>query len=216
MKKIELISNYLDELYPNPKCELNYNKDYELLIAVMLSTQTLDKRVNEVTKVLWNKYKDLNDIMNANISDLKEILKPLGNYNKKAIYLKDIAITLVTKYNSKLPRDRNKLEKIKGVGRKTINVVFAELKIKPEIAVDTHVYRVSKRLNLTNKNSSVLDTEKKLRRIFKKEEWSKRHLQLVLFGRYICKAKKPMCENCKLKKICIYYKETKNGKNINK
>ncbi len=207
MKKIELIENYLEELFNNPKCEINYSKDYELLISVMLSAQTTDKRVNEVTKVLWNNYPTLELLKEATLDDLKTILRPLGNFNKKAVYTKEIATILVDKYNGIMPRTRKKLEDLPGVGRKTVNVVFSELNIEPQIAVDTHVERVSKRLNLAKKDDYVLIVEKHLRRIFKRVNWNKRHLQLVLFGRYYCKAISPMCESCKLKDICNYYRE---------
>ena len=211
MKKLELINNYLEELYQNPKCELNYNKDYELLIAVMLSAQTTDKRVNIVTKKLWDTYKDLNGIKNANIKDLQNIVRELG-FLKKANYVKEIATILVDKYDSKMPYNRKILESLPGVGRKTVNVVFSELNYEPNIAVDTHVERVSKRLNLVNKDASVLEIEKKLRRILKKEIWNKRHLQLVLFGRYKCTAKNPNCNDCKLNKICEFYKNNRRNK----
>ena len=207
MKKIELIENYLEELFPNPKCEINYSKNYELLISVMLSAQTTDKRVNEVTKDLWNKYPTLEALKEADIEDLKTILRPLGNFNKKAVYTKGIATMIVDKYNGIMPRNRNKLEILPGVGRKTVNVVFSELNIEPQIAVDTHVERVSKRLKLAKENENVLEVEKHLRRIFKRVNWNKRHLQLVLFGRYYCKAISPMCESCRLKDICNHYKK---------
>ena len=206
MKRIELIEHYLDELFPNPKCELNYSKDYELLISVMLSAQTTDKRVNEVTKALWNKYNTLESIKQADINDLKSILRPLGNFNKKAVYTKEICTALVDKYNGIMPRKRKDLESLPGVGRKTTNVVFAELDIEPQIAVDTHVERVSKRLDMAKYEDDVLTIEKRLRKIFKRINWSKRHLQLVLFGRYKCKAISPDCMNCNLKNICRYYK----------
>ena len=206
MRRIELIENYLDELFPNPKCELNYSSDYELLIAVMLSAQTTDKRVNEVTNILYNKYPSLVSLRNADINDLKRIIRPLGNFNKKSEYVKSIATILVDKYDSKLPYNRRILESLPGVGRKTVNVLFGELNIEPAIAVDTHVERVSKRLNLAKIDDDVLEIEKHLRRIFKKVNWSKRHLQLVLFGRYYCKAICPMCETCKLNEICKHYK----------
>ena len=206
MKRLELIENYLEELFPNPKCELNYSKDYELLINIMLSAQTTDKRVNVVTKVLYDKYDSLTKLKEADINDLKRILRPLGNFNKKSEYVKEIATTLVDKYDSKLPYNRNKLESLPGVGRKTVNVFLSELNIEPQIAVDTHVDRVSKRLKLAKETDNVLEVEKHLRRVFKKVNWNKRHLQLVLFGRYHCKAVKPNCETCKLKDICKYYK----------
>ena len=202
MNKIDIIENYLDEVIENPRCELNYNKDYELLIAIMLSAQTTDKRVNKVTKVLFDKYKTLEELKNANIDDLKMIVRELGSYNKKAMYIKQIATIIVDKYDSVMPRKREYLQTMPGVGRKTINVLFGELDIEPNIAVDTHVERVSKRLGLAKVNDSVLDVEMKLRRKFKKENWNKLHKQLVLFGRYHCKAVKPECENCKLQDIC--------------
>lgn len=206
MNKIELIEEYLEELFPNPKCELNYTKGYELLISIMLSAQTTDKRVNEVTKVLYKKYNSLEKLKEATLEDLKIILRPLGNYNKKAEYVKTISTILVDEYNSNVPYNRKKLEQLSGVGRKTVNVFFSELNIEPSIAVDTHVDRVSKRLGLANIEDNVLEVEKHLRRKFKKETWNKRHLQLLLFGRYKCKAISPICDGCKLSEICKYKK----------
>lgn len=202
MKKYELIENYLDELFPNPKCELNYFNDYSLLIAIMLSAQTTDKRVNEVTKVLFEKYNSLDKIKEANISDLEKIIYPLGNYKKKAFNVKEIARIIIDEYNGLVPENREDLEKFPGVGRKTVNVYYAEYLNIPAIAVDTHVERVCKRLKLVKENDNVLTIEKKLMKNINKENWSKRHLQLVLFGRYHCKAMKPECLNCKLKSIC--------------
>ncbi len=202
MKKYELIENYLDELFPNPKCELNYFNDYSLLIAIMLSAQTTDKRVNEVTKVLFEKYNSLDKLKEANISDLERIIYPLGNYKKKAYNVKEIARIIIDEYNGLVPENREDLEKFPGVGRKTVNVYYAEYLNIPAIAVDTHVERVCKRLKLVNENDNVLTIEKKLMKNINKENWSKRHLQLVLFGRYHCKAMKPECLNCKLKSIC--------------
>lgn len=202
MNRVEVVENYIDNLIPNPKCELNYSKDYELLIAVCLSAQTTDKRVNKVTKVLFDKYDSLEKIKNAELNDLKKIIRELGSYNKKALYVKEIGTILCDEYNGIMPRKRKDLEKLPGVGRKTVNVVFGELEIEPNIAVDTHVERVSKRLGLAKENDSVLDVEMKLRRKFKRDTWSKRHKQLVLFGRYYCKAIKPECDTCKLKEIC--------------
>lgn len=207
MNKVSIIEEYIDNLIPNPKCELNYTKDYELLIAVMLSAQTTDKRVNIVTKELFSKYKSLYDLKDANIDDLKLIIRSLGSFNKKSQYIKQIATILCDKYDGIMPTNRKDLESFPGVGRKTINVLFGELNIEPQIAVDTHVQRVSKRLNLAATNDSVYEIEMKLRRVFKKEKWSKRHKQLVLFGRYYCKAIKPECDTCKLKDICKYYKK---------
>ena len=197
-----LINNYLDELFPDPKCELNYSSDYELLIAIMLSAQTTDKRVNQVTNILFNKYNSLEEISNANIKDLEKILLSLGSFRKKSIYTKDIAYILHNYYNDKVPVDREVLESLPGVGRKTVNVFLSEFYNMPCIAVDTHVERVSKRLGLAYRNDNVVQVEKKLMKKFPKELWAKLHLQLVLFGRYHCKAIKPECIDCKLRDIC--------------
>ena len=201
-EKREIISKYLDELFPNPKCELIYHNDYELLIAIVLSAQTTDKRVNMVTPILFSKYPTLEKLSEAPIDLLEEILKPIGSFRKKAIYVKDIAYNLTTKYQGVGPTDREKLEKLKGVGRKTINVFLSEYYNYPAIAVDTHVERISKRLRIASKKATVLEVEEKLQKFFPKDEWAKRHLQLVLFGRYYCKAVKPYCLSCPLKELC--------------
>lgn len=202
MKNSKIIGDYLDELIPKPWCELKFNNDYELLIAIVLSAQTTDKRVNSVTKVLFNKYKDLKALRDAEMGEIESILKPLGSFRKKAIYIKEIARIIVNEYDGKVPTDRKLLEKLPGVGRKTVSVFLCEYYNYPEFAVDTHVYRVSKRLALANNKDNVINVEKKLKKIFPKEEWGKRHKQFVLFGRYYCKAVKPECEKCKLKDIC--------------
>jgi len=198
--KMNNIFNYLDEILPDAKCELNYNKDYELLIAVMLSAQTTDKRVNEVTEVLFNKYNTLDKLKNANIDDIKNIIRPIGTFNKKASNIIEIS-NEISKIGY-VPNDRDYLEKLSGVGRKTTNVVLSNLYNEPYLAVDTHVARVSKRLGLVKKDDDVLTIEKKLYKKIPKEKINKLHHQLVLFGRYYCKAIKPMCDTCKLKDIC--------------
>ena len=196
------IIDYLDEILPNPKCELEYNMDYELLIAIMLSAQTTDKRVNKVTKVLFKRYPTIKDLANANISDLEQIIKELGSYKKKSVYIKEIASKLLNDGNKVVPNDRKYLESLSGVGRKTTNVFLSVIYNESAIAVDTHVERVSKRLNLADKNDSVIQVEKKLMKKIPKERWSRTHNQLVLFGRYYCKARNPECSSCKLKDIC--------------
>lgn len=200
ISKDEILKN-LDLMIPNPKCELNYNKDYELLIATVLSAQSTDKRVNMVTKVLFDKY-DLNDLANASNEEIENIIKPVGTYVRKAQYLKEIAKSLILNYNGVVPNNRDYLESLPGVGRKTTNVVLANLFNVPAIAVDTHVARVSKRLWLVNENDDVLTIENKLMKIFPKNKWSLLHHQLVLFGRYICKSKKPDCQNCLFVEKC--------------
>lgn len=209
--KNELICQYLDELFENPKCELNYKSDYELLIAIVLSAQSTDKRVNQCTEILYDRYKSLEELKNANIRDLESIIRPVGSFRRKSEYVKEIATILVDKYHGVVPTDREILESFPGVGRKTTNVFLGEYYHYPAIAVDTHVERISKRLKLAKKKDNVLEIEKKLMKVYKKEEWAKRHLQMVLFGRYHCKAKKPNCPNCKLKEICIEENKTLGG-----
>lgn len=202
MNKEKEILNYLNEIIPNPVCELNYNKDYELLLAVMLSAQTKDARVNKVTKVLFNKYGSLKKLKEANIKDIESIIKELGNYHKKSEAVINIAKILDEKYNGKVVNNRKVLENLPMVGRKTTNVVLSELFNEPTIAVDTHVERVSKRLGLVKKDDDVIKIEEKLKRKFDKNIWSKLHKQFVLFGRYYCTSKKPSCNKCKLQIYC--------------
>ena len=203
---IKIIGDYLDEMFPNPKPELIFHSDYELLLAVMLSAQTTDKRVNTVTAVMFNKYPNLGKLKDAEIKDLENIIHPLGSFRKKAQYTKEIAKIIVEEYNGVVPTNKDILTTLPGIGRKTANVFLSEFYGYPAIAVDTHVERVSKRLKMAYLKDDVYKVEKKLERKFPKEEWSKRHLQLVLFGRYHCKAIKPNCSNCKLKDICRDYK----------
>ena len=200
--KTNLIIDYLDLLFPNPKCELIYNNDYQLLIAIVLSAQSTDKRVNTVTPIIFSKYPTLKDLKEADLKDLEAIIRVVGSQYKKASYIKNIATIIVNEYNGIVPKDRDKLIKLPGVGRKTINVFLSEYYNEPAIAVDTHVERVSKRLGLASKKDNVLTIENKLMKKFPKDKWAKLHLQLVLFGRYHCKAIKPECSNCHLKEIC--------------
>ena len=202
MKKI---TNYLDELFPNPKCELEYNKDYELLIAIVLSAQCSDKRVNEVTKALFKRY-DIYSLANADVKTIKNIIKSCGMADKKSQFVKNIAISLVNNYNGCVPNNREYLESLPGVGHKTCNVFLAEYFNEPTIAVDTHVKRVSNRLGLI-KSDDVFKIEKSLEKKVPRSKWSRFHLQMVLFGRYICKASNPNCEECLNKNICKYYKD---------
>ena len=199
---INNILEYLEELFPNPICELEYNKDYELLISIMLSAQTTDKRVNKVTKILFSKYPDLESLANADIEEIENIIRELGSFRKKSIYVKNIAMSLFKDWNGYVPNDRKYLESLSGVGRKTVNVFLGIIYNEPTIAVDTHVERVSKRLNIARNDDNVLDVENKLMKKIPKERWNRTHHQLVLFGRYHCKAIKPNCDNCKLKDIC--------------
>ncbi len=206
MKAVTII-NYLDQLIPNPKCELTYQKDYELLIKVMLSAQTTDKRVNNVSEILFTRYPSLKALKEAQIDKIEEIIRPIGTFHKKALNIQNIAKELIDNYNGKVPNNRTSLESLPGIGRKSANVVMSNLFNEPCIAVDTHVSRVSIRLGIAKQNDNPLIIEKKLNQFFPKDHLARLHHQLVLFGRYYCKAIKPDCSNCGLKNICHYIKE---------
>lgn len=198
---------YLDELIPNPVCELEFHKDYELLMAVMLSAQTTDKRVNMVTRILFQKYPNLEAFSKADVEDIQQIIKPIGTYHKKASNVILIANDLLEKQNGVVPNNRSYLESLPGVGRKTTNVVLSMLYNEPCIAVDTHVSRVSKRLGFAKENDDVLVIEKKLMKKIPKDQLNKMHHQLLLFGRYYCKSQSPSCDACQLQERCKYYKK---------
>ena len=201
------IFDYFDELFPNPKCELNYNNPFEFLIAVVLSAQTTDKKVNKVTEVLFKKY-DINTLKDANVDDLIKILKPIGMRNKKSIYIKNIAKELLERFNGEIPNDKDALVELDGVGGKTANLVLSTLYNAPYFAVDTHVERVTKRLGLVPKTYNVINIEKKMYKLVPKDRLNRTHHQFVLFGRYYCKSIKPLCDGCKLKSICKYKYKT--------
>ncbi len=202
---MRVISDYMDELFPNPRCELNYTKDYELLLATMLSAQTTDKRVNSVTEVLFKEYPSTKALSKANINDIIKIIKPIGTFNKKAKNVIEIAKKIEEDYGGKVPNNREYLESLPGVGRKTTNVVLSNLFNEPCIAVDTHVARVSIRLGIAKEGDPPLIIEQKLMKKFPKESLARLHHQLVLFGRYYCTARNPKCENCKLRDICKFH-----------
>ena len=201
---IEVIKK-LKEYYPEAMCSLAFKTPFQMAIAVILSAQCTDARVNMVTKKLFTKY-DIFSLATANIEDIKKIIKPVGTFTRKSLYIKEIAIRLVKDYNGTVPNDRKYLESLPGVGRKTCNVVLSNIYNVPAIAVDTHVDRVSKRLGLAKSKDDVYTIEKKLMKKVPKDKWSRTHHQLVLFGRYICKAKRPLCSECLLKEECKEYK----------
>ena len=198
----EYILKSLNEMIPNPKCELNYNSDYTLLIAILLSAQTLDKNVNKITPILFNKFPTLNDLKNASINELTEIIKPLGLANNKAKSIKNLSTILVDKYNSKIPLDRTILTTLPGVGIKTSGVFLVEFASYNYLPVDTHVKRVSSRLNLIDSNASINQIEETLSSFFEYDNLGHIHQLLVLFGRYICKSQSPNCNICKFKGKC--------------
>ena len=199
---ISPLLNYLDEMFPSARCELFYSKDYELVIAVMLSAQTTDKSVNAVTPILFNKYPSLEDLNNAPLEDIEEILKPIGLYKNKAKNLKGIVKDLLERFNGKVPSNKDELMTLPGVGNKTAGVIRAEIFQIPDLPVDTHILRISKRFNLAKKEDEPIDVERKLKKLIPEERWIKSHHQLIHFGRYFCTARNPQCENCKISDMC--------------
>lgn len=193
---------YLDYYIPNPKCELNYSTDYELLIATVLSAQCTDKRVNEVTKILF-KY-NLEEISLMSIDDIEKIIRSCGSYTKKAVYVKNIADILLHDYNGKVPNSREILETFPGVGPKTCSVVLKNIYNVPAIPVDTHVERVCKRLGIVFNNATPRDVEYILKNEIPVDKWNRVSEQILLFGRYYCTAINPKCDNCLFKDFCKY------------
>ena len=209
MSNVNEFLRYLDLMFPDATCELNYNKDYEFLISVMLSAQTTDKRVNMVTSELFKKYDTLEKLSTASVDDIKSIIKPIGTYNRKAFCVIEIAKELLNKYDGSVPNTHEKLEKLAGVGHKTANAVLGTIYHIPSFAVDTHVSRVSKRLGFATQKDDVNKIEAKLKRVVPKDKWIKTHHQMVLFGRYHCKSQKPECSTCLLNNKCKYFNKKK-------
>lgn len=201
------IYDILDYYILNPKCELDYNSPFELLIATILSAQCTDKRVNIVTKELFKKY-DINSLANANKKDIEDIIRSCGSYSKKSEYIITVSKRLLKDYNGIVPNDRKYLESLPGVGRKTTNVVLKNIYNEPTIPVDTHVERVSKRLGFAGINDSVTIIEKKLMKKIPKDKWNRVSEQILLFGRYYCTSKNPKCLDCKFKNYCKYKKNS--------
>ena len=204
-KNILEIVDAIDALYENPKCELEFNSDYELLVAVILSAQCTDKRVNQVTRELFKNYNDPFKMITLPQEQLEKIIHPCGFFHNKASHILEASRELVEKYDGKIPSDKEKLKALPGVGEKTANVVLSMAFKIPAIAVDTHVFRVSNRLGLAN-SKDVLNTQRDLERNLPREKWIKFHYALVLHGRYVCKSQRPLCSECKLSSLCKFYR----------
>lgn len=202
--KNRITLEYLKNLYPNAKCELNHSSAFELLIAVILSAQCTDARVNQVTKVLFKKYNTAQKLSVANQDEIEKIIYSCGFFRNKAKNIIACSKDILERFGGEVPSSLDDLQTLAGVGRKTANVVYSLWFNGDAIAVDTHVFRVSNRIPLA-KGKTPLEVEQKLMKSFDKSEWSNLHYMLVLFGRYKCKAKNPDCANCKLKEICNYY-----------
>lgn len=199
----EEILNFLDEMFPNARCELHYETKFQLLIAIVLSAQTTDLKVNKVTPILFNKYKTIKELAMANEDDVIEILMPLGLAKSKAKNIIKTANILIDKYNEQIPSTKEELIMLPGVGVKTANVYMAEGLGINAFAVDTHVSRVSQRLGISNSDNPII-IEEDLKKFFAGMNWIKLHHQFIFFGRYFCKAKKPECNKCKLREYCRF------------
>jgi endonuclease-3 len=198
---INAIKEIFIEKYKDAKTELNYKNDYELLISIILSAQCTDKRVNIITPALFEKYPNTKTLSIANLEDVKSLLNTCSFFNNKAQNIIKMAISVEENFSGIIPNDHKSLMSLAGVGNKTANVFLIELNNENKMAVDTHVFRTSHRLGLS-KASNVLDTEKDLVRAFN-DNLATLHQAMVLFGRYICTAKNPKCDECFLTKYCI-------------
>jgi endonuclease-3 len=198
--EIEGIRQVLVERYEEAETELNYTNDYELLVSIMLSAQCTDKRVNIITPALFESYPDVQTLSSAELDSVKSLIQSCSFFNNKAKNLILMAQKVIEDFDGKIPHDEKKLISLAGVGQKTANVFMIEWMGKNLMAVDTHVFRTSHRLGLS-KSDTVEATEKDLVKKFK-TDLPILHQGLVLFGRYICKAKNPVCEKCFLKEYC--------------
>lgn len=212
MKNVDTTLKYFDSLYPNPVCALNYTTAYELLVAVILSAQCTDKRVNIVTEKLFKVANTPQKMVDLGIEKLKDYIYSCGFYNNKAKSIMEMSQDLIDNHQGVVPTDLNTLTKLSGVGRKTANVVIGTAFGGQTIAVDTHVHRISQRLGFCEKNCTPYNCEQSLLKIIPYEKRTKFHHQTIWFGRDICKAQKPLCDKCEIKDICLYYKKQSKEK----
>lgn len=213
-QRTKTILETLKEDYPDAKCELNHESVFQLLVATILSAQTTDKKVNEVTETLFRDYPDLDSFLTLTVEELEKRIKQIGLYRSKAKNLIMMCNQLKEKFNGEVPNTMEEITSLAGAGRKTANVVLSNAFGVPSIAVDTHVFRVSNRLGLAD-SDNVLEVEKQLQKELPKREWSLAHHLLIFHGRRCCIARNPKCEICNLTKQCKYYKEV-NKKEIKK
>lgn len=210
-ERFKKILAWFEKNMPVAETELHYTNPYELLVAVILSAQCTDKRVNMVTPKLFEKYPVPELLANATPEDVFEIIKSISYPNNKAKHLVGMAKMLVNDFKGVVPAEVNELQKLPGVGRKTANVIASVVYEKPTLAVDTHVFRVSARLGLTTNAKTPLETEKQLLKYIPENKVAIAHHWLILHGRYVCTARNPKCNECGLKDYCKYFQQ-KNKK----
>lgn len=201
-KRVQMILDGLEELFPDARCELDHRNAYELAVAVVLSAQTTDVSVNRVTPALFEAYPDAASLAAADLKDIEEKIARLGLYRNKARSVKGMAAGMTERFGGEVPKTMEELVSLPGVGRKCANVILAECYGVPSLAVDTHVNRISKRLGLADEQDSVLEVERKLCRKIPKERWIRTHHQMIFFGRYLCHARSPECGSCPFAGIC--------------
>lgn len=206
-QKTKRIIELLVKEYPDAKCELNYETPFQLLVATILSAQTTDKKVNEITEVLFREYSNVDDFLKLSQEELENKIKKIGLYRNKAKNLLLMCRQLKDKYDGEVPRSMEEIMTLSGAGRKTANVVMSNAFQMPAIAVDTHVFRVSNRIGLAN-SDDVFKTEMQLQKAISKVYWTKAHHLLIFHGRRCCTARKPDCENCIINEYCSYYKNS--------
>ena len=206
-ERLKKILAIIGEMYAEARGELEWETPFQLLIAVILSAQTTDKAVNKITPNLWKKYPEIADLANANLEDVEDCLRTIGLYKNKAKNIVKTARAILRDFDGKVPKTHKELESLPGVGRKTANVVLAEVYGIPSIAVDTHVSRIAKRLNISAPDADVTEIEQDLMKKIPKKDWILTHHRLIFFGRYHCLAKKPKCDICPVQAYCKYYKD---------
>ncbi len=197
-------------MFPEAHGELEWETPFQLLIATILSAQATDKGVNKATPGLFAKYPNPESLAQADIADVEQCIRTIGLYKTKAKNIVKTSQMLVENFNSELPRDKKLLQILPGVGRKTANVVLGETYGIPGIAVDTHVERISKRLDIVPQKASVLEVEEKLMKLIPEERWVESHHHLIFFGRYHCTARAPKCEECPVLEYCKFGKKNLN------
>lgn len=205
-KEIEKVLDILEELYPDAKAELNYSNSFELLVATILSAQCTDIRVNKTTDKLFKELKTPADYIKLGEKELGKRIYSCGFYKNKSKNIIETSKILVEEYDSKVPETIEELMELPGVGRKTANVVASNVFDIPAIAVDTHVFRVSNRIGLAD-SKDVWGTEKDLMENIPKSKWTDSHHRIIFHGRRICKARNPLCEECRVREYCNYYKK---------
>jgi len=199
------IVDWFSKNMPVAESELHYKNPYQLLIAVILSAQCTDKRVNQITPALFEAFPTPEVLAVSTPEVVFEYIRSVSYPNNKSKHLVGMAQKLVSEFNSEVPSDVDELQKLPGVGRKTANVIASVVYNKPAMAVDTHVFRVSNRIGLTNNSKTPLETEKELVKHIPEHLIPKAHHWLILHGRYVCLARKPKCEECRIKKWCKYF-----------